>query len=216
MVIDTFWRELFYRFLEQIIKSRSLNYNEVLEKALGFDLTLSVWTLWRLLAQPTKWRESPAVQMMHHPLCCQISTSVFRWEMNLNVDPWIPGCLLPLRKDSSALGQQWKKGVPIEVIPMAYVPVSRTIAKRFGGEAVLRMAVSKAVSHHLPAFCSISFNHFSKDGVACFVQKTTSLFLLATTETFSIAIETECNSLWSVVVTAWIGYISEVDILYSL
>uniref|UniRef100_A0A674D0J5 ribose-5-phosphate isomerase n=1 Tax=Salmo trutta TaxID=8032 RepID=A0A674D0J5_SALTR len=48
------------------------------------------------------------------------------------------------RKDSSALGQQWKKGVPIEVIPMAYVPVSRTIAKRFGGEAVLRMAVSKA------------------------------------------------------------------------
>ncbi|TNN39633.1 Ribose-5-phosphate isomerase [Liparis tanakae] len=39
------------------------------------------------------------------------------------------------RKDSKALGQQWKKGVPIEVIPMAYVPVSRTIAKRFGGEA---------------------------------------------------------------------------------
>lgn len=29
---------------------------------------------------------------------------------------------------------------------MAYVPVSRTIAKRFGGEANLRMAVSKAVS----------------------------------------------------------------------
>ncbi|XP_041726066.1 ribose-5-phosphate isomerase [Coregonus clupeaformis] len=48
------------------------------------------------------------------------------------------------RKDSSALGQQWKKGVPIEVIPMAYIPVSRAIAKRFGGEAVLRMAISKA------------------------------------------------------------------------
>ncbi|KAG5265471.1 hypothetical protein AALO_G00242850 [Alosa alosa] len=48
------------------------------------------------------------------------------------------------RKDSKSLGQQWKKGVPIEVIPMAYVPVSRTLAKRFGGEAVLRMAVSKA------------------------------------------------------------------------
>lgn len=29
---------------------------------------------------------------------------------------------------------------------MAHVPVSRTIAKRFGGEANLRMAVSKAVS----------------------------------------------------------------------
>lgn len=52
----------------------------------------------------------------------------------------------PPRKDSKALGQQWKKGVPIEVIPMAYVPVSRTVSKRFGGEANLRMAVSKAVS----------------------------------------------------------------------
>ncbi|PWA29694.1 hypothetical protein CCH79_00007812 [Gambusia affinis] len=49
------------------------------------------------------------------------------------------------RKDSRALGEQWKKGVPIEVIPMAYVPVSRVIAKRFGGEVNLRMAVSKAV-----------------------------------------------------------------------
>ncbi|XP_015256789.1 PREDICTED: ribose-5-phosphate isomerase [Cyprinodon variegatus] len=48
------------------------------------------------------------------------------------------------RKDSDALGQQWKKGVPIEVIPMAYVPVSMTIAKHFGGEVSLRMAVSKA------------------------------------------------------------------------
>uniref|UniRef100_A0A7N8XCV4 ribose-5-phosphate isomerase n=1 Tax=Mastacembelus armatus TaxID=205130 RepID=A0A7N8XCV4_9TELE len=48
------------------------------------------------------------------------------------------------RKNSKALGQQWKKGIPIEVIPMAYVPVSRMIARRFGGEANLRMAVSKA------------------------------------------------------------------------
>uniref|UniRef100_A0A8C5I4E1 Ribose-5-phosphate isomerase n=1 Tax=Gouania willdenowi TaxID=441366 RepID=A0A8C5I4E1_GOUWI len=48
------------------------------------------------------------------------------------------------RKDSKALGQQWKKGVPIEVIPMAYFPISRMIAKRFGGVANLRMAVSKA------------------------------------------------------------------------
>uniref|UniRef100_A0A1A8L0V8 Ribose-5-phosphate isomerase n=2 Tax=Nothobranchius TaxID=28779 RepID=A0A1A8L0V8_9TELE len=48
------------------------------------------------------------------------------------------------RKDSKALGQQWKKGVPIEVIPMAYVSVSRMIVGRFGGETVLRMAVSKA------------------------------------------------------------------------
>lgn len=48
------------------------------------------------------------------------------------------------RKDSLALGQQWRRGVPVEVIPMAWVPVSRAIARRFGGEAVLRMAVSKA------------------------------------------------------------------------
>uniref|UniRef100_A0A3P8WBN6 ribose-5-phosphate isomerase n=1 Tax=Cynoglossus semilaevis TaxID=244447 RepID=A0A3P8WBN6_CYNSE len=48
------------------------------------------------------------------------------------------------RKDSKTLGQQWKKGVPIEVIPMSYIPVSRTIARCFGGEARLRMAVSKA------------------------------------------------------------------------
>ncbi|XP_029684409.1 ribose-5-phosphate isomerase [Takifugu rubripes] len=48
------------------------------------------------------------------------------------------------RKDSKALGQQWKKGVPIEVIPMAHVPVGRTIVRRFGGVANLRMAVSKA------------------------------------------------------------------------
>lgn len=54
--------------------------------------------------------------------------------------------LLFSRKDSEALGQQWRKGIPIEVIPMAWVPISRVIARRFGGEANLRMAVSKAVS----------------------------------------------------------------------
>lgn len=48
------------------------------------------------------------------------------------------------RKDSVSLGDQWRKGVPVEVVPMAYVPISRRIAQRFGGEAVLRMAVSKA------------------------------------------------------------------------
>ncbi|KAJ8281467.1 hypothetical protein GJAV_G00068030 [Gymnothorax javanicus] len=48
------------------------------------------------------------------------------------------------RKDSLYLGQQWKRGVPIEVIPMAYVPVTRAIMRRFGGEVELRMAVSKA------------------------------------------------------------------------
>ncbi|GCC19949.1 ribose-5-phosphate isomerase [Chiloscyllium punctatum] len=48
------------------------------------------------------------------------------------------------RKDSKSLGEKWKKGVPIEVIPMAYVPVTKAIAAKFGGEAELRMAISKA------------------------------------------------------------------------
>ncbi|KAK2494671.1 hypothetical protein MC885_002964 [Smutsia gigantea] len=48
------------------------------------------------------------------------------------------------RKDSKNLGDQWHKGIPIEVIPMAYVPVSRAVTQRFGGEIELRMAVNKA------------------------------------------------------------------------
>jgi len=47
------------------------------------------------------------------------------------------------RKDSTSLGQQWKKGVPIEVIPIAYVPVMKKIEK-LGGKPKLRMAVAKA------------------------------------------------------------------------
>ncbi|XP_062903186.1 ribose-5-phosphate isomerase isoform X2 [Mobula hypostoma] len=48
------------------------------------------------------------------------------------------------RKDSKNLGENWKKGVPIEVIPMAYVPVTRAIVTKYGGNVDLRMAVSKA------------------------------------------------------------------------
>ncbi|XP_006074798.1 ribose-5-phosphate isomerase [Bubalus kerabau] len=48
------------------------------------------------------------------------------------------------RKDSKNLGDQWHKGIPIEVIPMAYVPVSRTVTQKFGGMIELRMAVNKA------------------------------------------------------------------------
>ncbi len=47
------------------------------------------------------------------------------------------------RKDSVHLGEQWKKGVPIEVIPMAYVPIMRRI-KELGGTPSLRMAQAKA------------------------------------------------------------------------
>ncbi|XP_016003262.1 ribose-5-phosphate isomerase isoform X3 [Rousettus aegyptiacus] len=48
------------------------------------------------------------------------------------------------RKDSTNLGDQWHKGIPIEVIPMAYVPVSRAVTRKFGGMIELRMAVNKA------------------------------------------------------------------------
>jgi len=48
------------------------------------------------------------------------------------------------RKESHFLGEQWKKGVPVEVIPMAYVPLQKVIKERLHGDAVLRMAVNKA------------------------------------------------------------------------
>jgi len=48
------------------------------------------------------------------------------------------------RKDSNNFGDNWKKGIPIEVLPMAWKPVAQKIEKHFGGEAPLRMAVNKA------------------------------------------------------------------------
>lgn len=50
------------------------------------------------------------------------------------------------RKNSKRLGDQYKKGIPIEVIPMAYVPVQKKIEAKYGGNVELRMAVAKAVS----------------------------------------------------------------------
>ena len=50
------------------------------------------------------------------------------------------------RKKSIHLGDHWDRGVPIEVIPMAYKPIMNTLTTLMGGEAVLRMAKSKAVS----------------------------------------------------------------------
>jgi ribose 5-phosphate isomerase A len=47
-------------------------------------------------------------------------------------------------KNSQKLGQQYKKGIPIEVVPIAYVPVRDRIQRLFGGKLNLRMAVAKA------------------------------------------------------------------------
>lgn len=46
-------------------------------------------------------------------------------------------------KNSEKLGEQYKKGVPIEVVPMAYRPLQQKIEETFGGSTVLRMAVAK-------------------------------------------------------------------------
>ncbi|XP_053201270.1 ribose-5-phosphate isomerase-like isoform X2 [Panonychus citri] len=47
-------------------------------------------------------------------------------------------------KMSKQLGENWKKGIPIEVIPMSYVVVKNKIESKFGGQANLRMAKAKA------------------------------------------------------------------------
>jgi len=46
------------------------------------------------------------------------------------------------RKASKTLGEQWHKGVPIEVIPSAYTAVRRKIEKHLGGKVTLRMSGS--------------------------------------------------------------------------
>ncbi|KAF2069299.1 hypothetical protein CYY_009380 [Polysphondylium violaceum] len=46
-------------------------------------------------------------------------------------------------KDVKHLGENWKKGIPIEVIPMAYVPVMKKL-ESMSLTPVLRMAVNKA------------------------------------------------------------------------
>jgi len=48
------------------------------------------------------------------------------------------------RKDSTTLGQNWRKGVPIEVIPFSYVPVRNKFLQLGAKTADLRMGVHKA------------------------------------------------------------------------
>jgi len=51
--------------------------------------------------------------------------------------------LVDYRKKSEKLGMNWKKGVPIEVIPMAYFPVMKKL-EVLSGKPILRMAQSKS------------------------------------------------------------------------
>ncbi|KAG6463293.1 ribose-5-phosphate isomerase [Manduca sexta] len=47
-------------------------------------------------------------------------------------------------KDSVKLGDRYKKGIPIEVVPMAYVPIKNKIMAMYGGDFKLRSAIAKA------------------------------------------------------------------------
>lgn len=47
------------------------------------------------------------------------------------------------RKNSKNLGENWKKGVPIEIIPFAYIPIMNHL-KLIGGTPTLRMAIAKS------------------------------------------------------------------------
>lgn len=47
-------------------------------------------------------------------------------------------------KSSHSLGDKYKKGIPIEVVPMSYVPVKAKIECMYKGTCELRMAVAKA------------------------------------------------------------------------
>lgn len=47
-------------------------------------------------------------------------------------------------KNSEKLGEQYKKGIPIEVVPMAYVVIQRKIEDTYGGDVKVRMALAKA------------------------------------------------------------------------
>ena len=58
-------------------------------------------------------------------------------------------CGVFFRKDTKVLGTFWKKGVPIEVVPMAYRPIQNKIVKELGGKCELRMANRKAVRKYM-------------------------------------------------------------------
>jgi ribose 5-phosphate isomerase A len=51
--------------------------------------------------------------------------------------------IVDFRKSSEVLGTNWKQGIPIEVIPMAYFPIMKKL-KNLGGKPALRMARSKS------------------------------------------------------------------------
>ena len=47
------------------------------------------------------------------------------------------------RKNVDSLGDSWNRGIPIEVVPMAYIPIKQRIEGEFGGDVILRIAEQK-------------------------------------------------------------------------
>ena len=54
--------------------------------------------------------------------------------------------ILRHRKWSTKLGNEWKKGIPLEVIPLAYKITKREIEKQLGGEVIVREGTGKLVN----------------------------------------------------------------------
>ena len=61
------------------------------------------------------------------------------------------------RKDSTRLGQKYSRGIALEVIPLAYVPVMNKVRKMFGGSIECRMAKNKAVCRSSNDFTPLEF-----------------------------------------------------------
>jgi ribose 5-phosphate isomerase len=65
---------------------------------------------------------------------------------------WIETLFLCNRKWSKKLGEKWEKGIPIEVLPIAYKITKKEIEKQLGGEAVVREGTEKLVGCSLLNF----------------------------------------------------------------
>lgn len=65
---------------------------------------------------------------------------------------WIETLFLCNRKWSKKLGEKWEKGIPIEVLPIAYKITKKEIEKQLGGEAVVREGTEKLVGYSLLNF----------------------------------------------------------------
>jgi ribose 5-phosphate isomerase A len=50
--------------------------------------------------------------------------------------------VVDFRKKSELLGENWKRGIPVEVIPLGYIPIKNKL-KEIGGNPVLRIAKNK-------------------------------------------------------------------------